>query len=183
MRFKAWMPGQRQPDPARCLVAALGKLSPSALHLLPSAAKHRDGLTGCPQQTTLKPASPNNLPVPSPWVWSSPSGPYVRAGGAESPNCCWALCAARDTGPFVRGAVRRHRKTARSRRARMWSFRGAGGHPLVRPFIWGPTPTPAAMPEPKSSNGEGPGCSQATQETPVFSLGTESVVTSPLTAD
>lgn len=91
MRFKAWMPGQRQLDPARCLAAALGKLSPRALHLLPSAAKRRDGLTGCPHQTTLKPASPNNLPVPSPWVWSSPSGPYVRAGGAESPNCCWGV--------------------------------------------------------------------------------------------
>lgn len=93
----------------------MGKLSSAALHLPPSAARRMDLSVECPHQTTLKPTAQNNLPSPSPRrAECGPLKPaaYLRAGGAESPNCCWGVAWSPGHRTLCVRALRRHRKTS-----------------------------------------------------------------------
>lgn len=136
MSFKARMPGQTQPDLARWLAiaeTAMGKLSSTALHLPPSAARPMDLSTECPHQTTLKPTSLNNLP--SPFPCRAECGPlsWVRTsvpGELSHLIVVGVLCAARDTGPFVWelcGDAGRHAVSNISHVKFPWSLRSPSG--------------------------------------------------------
>jgi len=126
------MPGLTEPDLA-IAATAMGKLSSSTLRLPCSAARLMDLSTECPHQTTLRPASPKNLPLPSPCraecgllsfpkepplalslqsrVWSARPGASLQAGGAESPNCCWGVVCSPGHRTLCVRAVSKHRKT------------------------------------------------------------------------
>lgn len=113
LEIKVWTPGQTQADLA-IAATTMGKLRSAVLHLPLSAVRRMDLSMECPHQTTLKPSFPNKITSPGPLL-AEPSvvhslGWYLRAGGAESPNCCWGvLCSPGHRTLCVR-AVRRHRK-------------------------------------------------------------------------